>query len=896
MAESKDTKNNTRKTLTLSLKGAGARPTLEKIGGSGSASPSGGRVVVVTKSRNKSPQPHSSTLSPNPSSTISEEDRQRKLALLKNAESSKPVFYNQPPSQNSRISSTARPDNRPAKAIEEAQIHSASSPEAEDTTSTTLEAPSRQQSSGPIFARLDPMDKLYTSGKLRNLDSLGRSRQKKMEEAAAAKVAAEKEAAAKAAASQTNKAAVAPGSTLNNNTRPGGHQRPTGNAFAPHETRKKANTETEEEFAVNRKKEKIDHFNTRRVSISQVLQQSDEDVPEDIYKPRGIRTIKNLGSKKRSKQISKREKLHHDVVIFNGITVQEIANAMAEKAGVVIKELMKLGVMANINQSLDLDTAELVISSLGHKAVIDTESNLEQSIFNKVKQDVNIEDAPLQDRPPIVTIMGHVDHGKTSLLDAYRKTHVVQGEAGGITQHIGAYQVECAGKLITFLDTPGHAAFTAMRLRGAMVTDIVVIIIAADDGIMEQTIEAISHAKAAGVPIIVAINKIDKPSANPERIRNQLLTHNLIPEEMGGDIIVVEVSALANLNLDKLLESILLQAEMLDLKVPVERSAVGSVVEARMDKNRGVIATLLIKKGTLRIGDIVVAGKSFGRVRKLRNDKGVDLHTAPPSTPAEVIAFDTTPMAGDEFIVVGSEKQARDLIEYRIIEESKQQKVQKSYTLESLFGATGAGQKKKLNVLIKADVHGSMEAIAASILKLSTEEVEISVIHQATGGVTESDVTLAKASQAVIVGFNVRASSNAQMMAKTFGIEIRYYSIIYQLIDDIKMAASGLLSPTLREEISGTVEVRDVFDLSKYGKVAGCYVTSGLIKRSSQVRVIRDNIVVHTGEVKALKRFKDDVKEVKSGFECGITLERFEDIKTGDKLEAFDVIEEKRSL
>ncbi len=501
----------------------------------------------------------------------------------------------------------------------------------------------------------------------------------------------------------------------------------------------------------------------------------------------------------------------------------------------------------------------------------------------------------MQPRPPVVTIMGHVDHGKTSLLDALRKTDVAAGEAGGITQHIGAYQVDLGGGKVTFLDTPGHEAFTAMRARGAKVTDIVVLVVAADDGIMAQTKEAIAHAKAAGVPIIVAVNKIDKPGADAARVKNELMSHELVPEEFGGDVIVVEVSAKQKLNLDKLVETILLQSEVLELKANPNRAATGAVIESKLDQGRGVMATLLIQKGTLRVGDLVVAGASYGRVRTLINDKGATLKEAGPGTPVEIQGLNQPPEAGDVFSVVESEKVARDIAEYRGQLSRSVANASAPRTMEQLFGEAAAGAKE-LPVIIRGDVQGSVEAIAASLNKIGGEEAKVKVLHTAVGAVSESDVTLARATGALIIGFNVRASIKAKELAAREKINIRYYSVIYDVVDDVKAAVSGLLSPTRRENFIGYAEIRQVFTVSKAGKVGGCYVTEGVVKRGAGVRLLRDGVVIHQGTLKTLKRFKDEVKEVKSGFECGMAFENYDDIREGDQIEAFEVVEEARSV
>lgn len=613
--------------------------------------------------------------------------------------------------------------------------------------------------------------------------------------------------------------------------------------------------------------------------------------------------MRSLASLKRAREKAKRlengprviEKFSREVTLPETITVQELASRMAERATDVVRELMKMGMIVTANQVVDADTAELIIHSFGHKVKRVTEADVENILLEEGEEPAH----KLIKRAPVVTIMGHVDHGKTSLLDALHSTDVAAGEAGGITQHIGAYSIKLAnGEHITFLDTPGHEAFTAMRSRGAKVTDIVVLVVAADDGIMAQTIEAINHAKAAEVPIIVAINKIDKPGANPDRVRNELLQNGLVPEELGGDIMVVEVSAKQRLNLDKLEEAILLQAEVLDLKVNPDRSATGAVVEAKIDKGRGVAVTVLIQKGTLCVGDIIVAGMTSGRVRAIVDDKGNSLDKATPSMPVEILGLTEVPEAGDQFDVVESERQAREIAEFRMkrVRNLRTAAVHRG-TLEELFSkAAGGGKNKQLPIIVKADVHGSLEAITGSLGKLPSDEVRIRILHSAAGGVTESDVALAQASGAIILGFNVRANPQARELAAKEGVDLRYYSIIYDLVDDMKLALSGMLSPILREEYLGTAEIRQIFMMSKYGKVAGCMVTDGMVKRGAKVRLLRDNIVIHEGKLKTLKRFKEDVKEVKGGYECGIAFENYEDIREGDMVEAFDIIEEKQVL
>jgi translation initiation factor IF-2 len=586
-------------------------------------------------------------------------------------------------------------------------------------------------------------------------------------------------------------------------------------------------------------------------------------------------------------------KIVREVVIPETITVQELANRMAERGVDVVKSLMRMGVMATVNQIIDADTAELVVSEFGHRLRRVAESDVEIGMRGDADTD-----EMLEPRAPVVTVMGHVDHGKTSLLDALRATDVAGGEAGGITQHIGAYRVTLkGGKQITFIDTPGHQAFTAMRARGANATDIVVLVVAADDGIMEQTVEAIRHAKAAEVPIVVAINKIDRPDAKPERVRQELLQHELVVEELGGEVLDIEVSATKKTNLDKLEEAILLQAELLDLKANPNRPAEGVVLEAQVERGRGAIATVLVQRGTLKIGDIFVSGAVWGRVRALVDDHGQNLREAGPSTPVEVLGLNSAPMAGDDFVVVESESRAREIAEYRDrLRREKAAAATGRGTLEDMFSQITAGTAKELPIVIKGDVQGSVEAIASSLNKLSTDEVAMQVLHSGVGGINESDVILAKATGAVIVGFNVRANPAARDLARRDGVEIRYYAIIYDVLDDMKAALSGMLSPTLRERFLGNAAIREVFNITRVGKVAGCMVTDGTVRRGAKVRLLRDNIVIHEGSLKTLKRFKDEVREVREGYECGMAFENYENIQVGDTIECFDIEEVARAL
>ena len=586
-------------------------------------------------------------------------------------------------------------------------------------------------------------------------------------------------------------------------------------------------------------------------------------------------------------------KISREVVIPEAITIQELANRMAERAVDVIKFLMQQGQMMKINDALDADTAQLIVEEMGHIAKRVSEADVEEGILG-----VEDDDEDMLPRGPVVTVMGHVDHGKTSLLDALRHAKVAAGEAGGITQHIGAYQVEVdGGEKITFIDTPGHAAFTAMRARGAKATDIVVLVVAADDGVMPQTIEAISHAREAGVPIIVAVNKIDKQGADPNRVRTDLLQHEIVPESMGGDTLEVEVSATEGTNLDKLIEAIHLQAEVLELRANPDRAADGTVIEAKVDKGRGPVATVLVQRGTVNVGDIFIAGSEWGRVRALINDLGENVDSAGPSTPVEVLGLTGAPNAGDQFAVVESEARAREITEYRQrkLREVKAAGMARG-SLEQMMNQLKEEGRKEVPILIKADVQGSNEAIVAALEQLGTDEVSARVVHNGVGGITESDVTLATASEAVIIGFNVRAIQQAREAAEQAGIEIRYYNVIYNLVDDIKAAMSGMLSPELREEFLGNAEILEVFNVSKVGKVAGCRVTEGMVERGAKVRLIRDSVVIHEGTLSTLKRFKDEVKEVRAGQECGMAFENYQDIREGDVIECFRVEEIARSL
>jgi len=617
---------------------------------------------------------------------------------------------------------------------------------------------------------------------------------------------------------------------------------------------------------------------------------------DDGQRERSLASLKRKREREKQKAMGAaqpREKIIREVTIPEVITIQELANRMTERAVDIIKYLMKQGAMHQINDVIDTETAQLIVEEFGHTSKLVSEADVEEGFIDEIDAEET-----LRSRAPVVTIMGHVDHGKTSLLDAIRTTNVTGGEAGGITQHIGAYQVSTdSGQKITFIDTPGHAAFTAMRARGAKVTDIVILVVAGDDGVMPQTIEAIAHAKAAEVPLIVAINKMDKPDTDPMRVRTELLQHEVIVESMSGETLEVEVSALKRMNLDGLLEAVSLQAELLDLRANPSRSAEGFVIEAKLERGRGPVGTLLVQRGTLAVGDIVVAGTSWGRVRALIDDTGSNVAKAGPSFPVEVLGFDTAPEAGDQFAVVENEARAREITDYRIRKRRETLgSAGTSRTLDQMMQQLREEGKKEFPLIVKGDVQGSVEAIAGALAKVGNEEVEARIIHSGVGGITESDITLATASKAVIIGFNVRAGPQAKQAADHEGVEIRYYSIIYDLVDDVKAAMSGMLDPTLREIFLGNAEIREVFNISKVGKVAGCVVTDGRVERGAKVRLLRDNVVIHEGTLSTLKRFKDEVKEVPGGQECGMAFANYQDIRPGDVIECFQIETIQRTL
>jgi len=637
-------------------------------------------------------------------------------------------------------------------------------------------------------------------------------------------------------------------------------------------------------------------WNKTKLTVYKAL--SDEDGSESEGRGRSMAAQRRAREKRKlqqQQQTTEHIKQYREVTLPEVITVQELSHRMTERVGDVVKKLMSMGIMATANQSIDADTAELIVLEFGHTVKRVKDSDVELGTHS-----VEDREEDLQHRPPVVTIMGHVDHGKTSLLDTIRKTQVVQGEAGGITQHIGAYQIKTeAGKRITFIDTPGHAAFTEMRARGADVTDIVVLIVAANDSVMPQTVEAISHSKAASKPIIVAINKCDLPDANPMKVKQELLNYEIVVEEMGGDVQCVEVSAKTGMNLHLLEEAILVQAEILELKANYNRTAIGSVIESRQEHGRGAVATVLVQKGTLKVSDIFVTGTETGRVRALLNDRGEKIQEAYPGQPVEVLGITGTPQAGDDFTVVETDAKAREIAEFRLNKKRAMSAVKvKATGLEQMMTNIKAGQIKNLPILIKGDVHGSIEAIAGSLNKITEEntEVKVQILHSGVGAISESDITLAKASNAFIIGFNVRANAQAKDLAKQENVEIRYYSIIYEVIDEVKALLSGMLSPDIKEDFIGYAQIRQIFNMSKYGKVAGCIVTEGHIKRGSKVRLLRDNVVIHEGTLKTLRRFKDEVKEVQKGLECGVAFENYEDIKEGDVVEAFEIIETERKI
>ncbi|MDA8648029.1 translation initiation factor IF-2, partial [Rhodobacteraceae bacterium] len=663
-------------------------------------------------------------------------------------------------------------------------------------------------------------------------------------------------------------------------------KRPTLKSAAP--TSRKKERETEQDRRNNKGRD--DGRRSGKLTLSQALE-------GEGGRQKSMAAMRRKQERARQKAMgtsAEREKIVREVQLPEAITVSELANRMAERSAEVVKSLMKMGMMVTQNQTIDADTAELIIEEFGHKVVRVSDSDVED-VINEIEDDTET----LKPRPPVITIMGHVDHGKTSLLDAIRKTKVVSGEAGGITQHIGAYQVSTdSGAVLSFLDTPGHAAFTSMRSRGAQVTDIVVLVVAADDAVMPQTIEAINHAQAAKVPMIVAINKMDKPDATPDKVRTDLLQHEVIVEKMSGEVQDVEVSAISGMGLDELLEAIALQAEILELTANPDRAAQAAVIEAQLDVGRGPVATVLVQKGTLNQGDIFVVGEQWGKVRALINDKGERIKTAGPSVPVEVLGINGTPEAGDVLNVVETEAQAREIADYRAnLTKEKRAAAGAATTLEQLMAKAKEDENiSELPVLVKADVQGSAEAIVQAMDKIGNEEVRVRVLHSGVGAITESDIGLAEASGAPVIGFNVRANAPARNSANQKGVEIRYYSVIYDLVDDVKAAASGLLSAEIRENFIGYAQIKEVFKVSGVGRVAGCLITEGVARRSAGVRLLRDNVVIHEGTLKTLKRFKDEVPEVQSGQECGMAFENYEDIRANDVIEIFERQEIERVL
>ncbi|MFQ5438184.1 MAG: translation initiation factor IF-2 [Paracoccaceae bacterium] len=695
----------------------------------------------------------------------------------------------------------------------------------------------------------------------------------------------------KAEAERLAKEAVAapePEPALETPAAPRARPAPSGRALP---AQKRSDRDKVEPKKQNRGKGTGDRRRSGKLTINQALSGGGS------ARQRSMAAMKRAQERERRKAMGEsgeREKVIHDVQVPEAITVQELANRMAERVAAVVKTLMQSGIMATQNQTIDADTAELVVEEFGHRVVRVSDADVEDAI-------VSLEDAPedLKPRPPVITVMGHVDHGKTSILDAIRKTSVTAGEAGGITQHIGAYQITTeGGTLLTFLDTPGHAAFTSMRARGANVTDIVVLVVAADDSVMPQTIEAINHAKAANVPMIVAINKIDRPGADPNKVRTQLLQHEVVVEAMSGEVLDVEVSAITGQGLDQLLENIVLQAELLELAANPDRPAEGAVIEAKLDTGRGPVATVLVQKGTLAQGDIFVVGEQYGKVRALVNNLGERIDSAGPSTPVEVLGLNGTPEAGDVLNVVADESTAREIAGYRSqVTKDKKSAAGAGATLDQLLAKAKADENvSELPIVVKSDVQGSAEAIIQAMEKVGNDEVRVRVLHSGVGAITESDVTLAEASGAPIIGFNVRANAPARDAARQKGVEIRYYSIIYDLVDDVKAAASGLLSAEIKETFIGYASIKEVFKITGVGKIAGCVVTEGVARREAGVRLLRDSVVIHTGKLKTLKRFKDEVKEVQVGQECGMAFENYEDIREGDVIEIFETEEIERTL
>lgn len=861
MAEKKeDSKDKKKKTLslggTLSLKG----------GGSGGV---GGGDALVQQS-----------FSGGRSKAVAVEVRRKKRAVP----SSEPQQTESQPQSDSMSGLSAEERENRMKVLEQAQKDSEKREEEREKTRKEASELAKMRENDVVQQEKEEARKEQLS-----LEQQREEERKKLAEIEAARKAEEEE--KQKIASQQATANLADPDGMADNKRAGG---PAGGSYANKD--QLSYRERAKRAAENKKPAKRQNDDRRggKLTVAQVLNQ-------DYERDRGP----SMAARKRALQRERMKakgtfeppkKAVREVILPETITVQELSNRMAERATNVIKELMKMGIMATINQSIDADTAELIIDEFGHTMKRVTEADVEVGIHGEEDKEED-----LRPRPPIVTVMGHVDHGKTSLLDAMRSTDVAAGEAGGITQHIGAYQVQMEdGDLITFLDTPGHAAFTQMRARGATATDIVVLVVSANDSVMPQTIEAIAHSKAAGVPIIIAINKIDLPDANPDKIKQDLLQHEIFVEDMGGETLCVEISAKQRINLDKLEEAILLQAEMIDIKANPNRKAEGVVVESKMEKGRGSVATVLVQRGTLATGDIFVTGSEWGRVRVLINDHGKKVRHAIPSMPVEVLGLSGTPEAGDDFVVVNSEAKAREIAEYRVRKkkEAKALASNKARSIDQLFSNVNEDGKKTLSVILKGDVHGSIEAITGSLNKIAEDnkDVEINVIHSGVGGITESDVTLSRTSNAMIIGFNVRANAQARDLANMENVAIQYYSIIYDAIDDIKNLLSGMLEPKIREEYIGNAEIREVFNITKVGKIGGCQVTTGFVKKGAKVRLLRDDVVIHEGKLKTLKRFKEEVNEVKEGTECGIAFEKYEDIKAGDVIECFDLISEKQEL
>jgi translation initiation factor IF-2 len=871
-----------------------------------------GRTKTVTVEVKKTRAPAREASNQEASGGLSETEKAARLKALQALQAGAPRPA-APPAPPPRV----RPEPKPKPvAVEQSETENLASGSSTDASSNAIQADEQTQVDVPA-----PLPEPELSPEERELLDLKRAEEEEREKLAVAQREAAERAQATppsrrpegrrpggpadgrrpGGAAEGRRAGPAPGGRTGQNRPPPRRSGPSeplmpidvpleGRAARDDDRRRERITPEEERRATRRGDRGDARRRTGKLTISQAL--DDEVAEERTRSLASMRRARERERQQRQQRSTDEGFVVREVVLPEVIVVSELANRMAVRTVDVVKKMMQLGVIATANQLIDADTAELVIGEFGHRIRRVSESDVEIGL--DASED---SDADLVGRPPVITIMGHVDHGKTSLLDAIRKTKVTEGEAGGITQHIGAYQVDVNGAKLTFLDTPGHAAFSAMRQRGAKVTDIVVLVVAADDGVQPQTVEAINHAKAAEAPMIVAINKIDKPDADPNIAKQGLLSHEIVAEDFGGDVQMVPVSALTGQGLDDLLEAIALQAEVLELKSNPVREARGAVIEAQLDRGRGAVATVLVQSGTLRRGDVLVAGAEWGRVRAMLNERGEQVDEAGPSTPVEVLGLSGVPMAGDEVVVVDSDARAREVSEYRQrIERDKRTATAPRGTINEMFGRIASGESKELPVVVKADVQGSLEAIVGSLEKFQNDEVSIRVLHSGVGAISESDVTLASSSGGFLVGFNVRASASARNQAQQDGVDIRYYSIIYELLDDMKAAVEGLLAPEQREKFIGNAEIREVFNITKVGKVAGCRIIDGIVKRGAGVRLLRDNVVIHEGKLGTLKRFKEEVREVREGFECGMGFENYQDIKEGDVIECFEVEEVARVL